>query len=518
MIRTLLVSTKPPPITVQSVQSRQTGRWSGVDSIRRIQYLGYGVLGVSWSRDHAQIRRIFLDGYGVLVVRTVIFKISSFKLHNACLLVKFHQTLFDVINDVQPNYVVDSDAEYTSDSNIIPYEQYVKDNIAAQFVSANEHNKVVYESLTVELARYTEQVELYEKRSRFELTEREQKIDEKLRIIITDHDYKEESLKKELHSVKMQLHSTINHNKSMIEEVTTLKKDFKQKENKYLEDFLDMKALKEKVKDKLFKQDQSFQTSRSIMRPLLCMTHDTLELAEITRKRMLEKVKTPLCVEKRVKIAPPDYSKENYLATFTPQRHLIPEHIFWSLEIQCLTAKPMSKMTVYPPNTPTKLVPRVLPTKSQVKINIYTLTQLFTEFDKTCKKRITPCGLTEGERGFEQTKECYLTKVIPFFKTLKEHFEGIQTALVKEMKEIFEQMEAEVEQNDVDKQCADIEKKNLLIENENLIANCLSTELLYSIMNDVNNVSRFPELHDAYTVEQARVVDHEAEISIKTQD
>ncbi|GJT29718.1 calcineurin B-like protein 4 [Tanacetum coccineum] len=34
-------------------------------------------------QNSAQIRRIFLDGYGVLVVRTVIFKISSFKLQNA---------------------------------------------------------------------------------------------------------------------------------------------------------------------------------------------------------------------------------------------------------------------------------------------------------------------------------------------------------------------------------------------------------------------------------------------------
>ncbi|GJZ72475.1 retrovirus-related pol polyprotein from transposon TNT 1-94, partial [Tanacetum coccineum] len=173
-------------------------------------------------------------------------------------------------------------------------------------------------------------------------------------------------------------------------------------------------------------------------------------------------------------------------------------------------------MMVYPPNTPTKLVPRVLPTKSQVKINIYTLTQLFTEFDKTCKKRITPCGLTEGERGFEQTKECYLTEVIPFFKMLKEHFEGIQTALVKElkeMKEIFKQMEAEVEQNAVDKKNAEIERKNLLIENENLIAGCLSNELLYSVMNVVNIVSRFSELQDAYTVGQSHCLELEAEIS-----
>ncbi|GKA59424.1 hypothetical protein Tco_0758737 [Tanacetum coccineum] len=205
-------------------------------------------------------------------------------------------------------------------------------------------------------------------------------------------------------------------------------------------------------------------------------SEDTLDIAEITRKKMLEKMKSPLY-------------------------------------IQNLTPKPISKMTVYPPNTPAKLVPGVLPTKSQVKINIYTLTQLFTKFDKTCKKRITPCGLTEGEMGFEQIKECYLTKVITFFKTLKEYFEGIQTALFKEVKEIFEQMEAEVEQNAVDKQCADIEMKNLLIENENLIAACLSNELLYSVMNALNTVSRFFEMHDAYTVEQARCLKLEAEIS-----
>ncbi|GKE24786.1 hypothetical protein Tco_1436298 [Tanacetum coccineum] len=173
-------------------------------------------------------------------------------------------------------------------------------------------------------------------------------------------------------------------------------------------------------------------------------------------------------------------------------------------------------MIVYPPNTPAKLVPRVLPTKSQVKINIYTLTLLFSEFDKTCKKRITPYGLIEGKRGFEQIKECYLTEVTPFFKTVKEHFEGIQTALikeVKEIKEIFEQMEAEVEQNVVDKKCTEIERKNILTENKNLIVNCLLNELLYSVMNIVNTVSRFSEMHDAYTVEQARNVELEAKIS-----
>ncbi|GJS19178.1 hypothetical protein Tco_0447810 [Tanacetum coccineum] len=200
-------------------------------------------------------------------------------------------------------------------------------------------------------------------------------------------------------------------------------------------------------------------------------------------------MQSPLCVENKIRISPPDYSKENLLATFAPQRNLTPEQIFWSIDdnrkkAETLARKPISTLTVYPPNTPVKLVPRILPTKSQVKINLYVLTQLFTEFDKTCKTRITPSGLTEGERGFEQTKRCYLTEVIPFFKTLKEHFVGVQTALfkeVKEMEKIFDQMNNEVDQNSVDKQCAEIEKKNLLIENENLIVNCLSTQLLYDV-------------------------------------
>ncbi|GJS52443.1 hypothetical protein Tco_0625805 [Tanacetum coccineum] len=157
---------------------------------------------------------------------------------------------------------------------------------------------------------------------------------------------------------------------------------------------------------------------------------------------------------------------------------------------------------VYLPNTPTTLVHRVIPTKSQVKINIFALIQLFSDFEKTCKKRITPTGLTEGEKGFEQTKECYLTKVIPFFKTLKDHFEGIQKALTKEvneMKEIFEELEAEVDQNAVNRKYDEIKRKNLLFVNDNLITDCLSKDVFYISTNSELTVSRFTEMHDAHT-------------------
>ncbi|GKE82021.1 hypothetical protein Tco_1552021, partial [Tanacetum coccineum] len=114
---------------------------------------------------------------------------------------------------------------------------------------------------------------------------------------------------------------------------------------------------------------------------------ETLELTEIYTKKMHDKMKANECVDNKVNITPPNYSKENLLA----------EQIFWSQDIVKMKAealkeqntRPIKALTVYPPNTPATLVPRVLPTKSQVKINIFTLRQLFSKFEKTCKKRIT---------------------------------------------------------------------------------------------------------------------------------
>nr|GEZ57505.1 hypothetical protein [Tanacetum cinerariifolium] len=230
--------------------------------------------------------------------------------------------------------------------------------------------------------------------------------------------------------------------------------------------------------------------------------------------------------DRKVKTAPHDYSKENFLATFTSQKQLTPEQIFWShdlikfkyeaLKEQTTVSRPIKALTVYPPNTPATLVLRVLPTKSQVKIHIFTLIQLFLEFDKTCKKRITPTRLTEGERGFEQTKKCYLKEVIPFFKTLKDNFEGIQKALTKEIKKIkdvFEESEAEVAQTVVDRKHDAIERKNLLIANDNLIAECLSKEVFSVATNFELNVARFTEMHVANTLVETRCLVLEAELA-----
>ncbi|GJY09191.1 retrovirus-related pol polyprotein from transposon TNT 1-94, partial [Tanacetum coccineum] len=91
---------------------------------------------------------------------------------------KYHE-VHEMQSDVQHNYVVDFDADYTSDSNIIPYDQYVEDNEEHVVQSsvrgdalmsildemheqriqsrlANKPDMVVKDLVTSELARYKE--------------------------------------------------------------------------------------------------------------------------------------------------------------------------------------------------------------------------------------------------------------------------------------------------------------------------------------------------------------------------
>nr|GEV90098.1 hypothetical protein [Tanacetum cinerariifolium] len=250
----------------------------------------------------------------------------------------------------------------------------------AQSVFKTSQNTVVENLLTAKLATYKEQVELYERRAMFELTKREQKINEQLRIVITDRNFKKETLKKELHSVKLQLASTIHHNKLMVA-------------IGYKNPLCLTRA--KQVQPALYNGHEIIKDNH--VPTIVHNTEDTLEIAEITKRKMNDKMKDPECVNHKI---------------------------------------------------------------------------------------ITPTGLTERERGFEQTKEFYLKEVIPFFKTLKKHFEGIQKALTKEIKDVFKELEAEVAQNVVDRKLDEIEQKNLLISNDNLIAECLSKEVFYVVVKN----------------------------------
>ncbi|GKF11380.1 hypothetical protein Tco_0049306 [Tanacetum coccineum] len=109
-----------------------------------------------------------------------------------------------VYDEASPSYDSNILSEYVKD-NAVPVVQSNVSSVlndafmmilndiyepSAQCVSVTTQNNVVDNSLTAKLATYKEQVELYERHAKFELTEREQKIDEQLRIVITDRNGK----------------------------------------------------------------------------------------------------------------------------------------------------------------------------------------------------------------------------------------------------------------------------------------------------------------------------------------
>nr|GEU64680.1 retrovirus-related Pol polyprotein from transposon TNT 1-94 [Tanacetum cinerariifolium] len=73
------------------------------------------------------------------------------------------------------------------------------------------------------------------------------------------------------------------------------------------------------------------------------------------------------------------------------------------------------------------------------------------------------------------------------------------------MKEIFEELEAEVDQNVMHRKHDEIEQKNLLIANDNLIADCLSKDVFYTANDSVLTVSRFSDMHEALNAAQKHV-------------
>ncbi|GJT66342.1 integrase, catalytic region, zinc finger, CCHC-type containing protein, partial [Tanacetum coccineum] len=140
-----------------------------------------------------------------------------------------HQVEHEIHDEVQQKNVIESTSADMGNSNVIPYEQYLTVNDVFVVPSSASsvpndayvlHDNDAYvppDPLATELNIYKEQVAIYEQRAKFELTLRERKMDEQMSILIRDRNKKEENLKKELHSVKLQLNSTIQNNK-IIEE------------------------------------------------------------------------------------------------------------------------------------------------------------------------------------------------------------------------------------------------------------------------------------------------------------
>ncbi|GJU15858.1 retrovirus-related pol polyprotein from transposon TNT 1-94 [Tanacetum coccineum] len=159
------------------------------------------------------------------------------------------------------------------------------------------------------------------------------------------------------------------------------------------------------------------------------------------------------------------------------------EQAFW-LKHSSLSETPVTS------HTPVRIeAPSELPKVSLVNESLKKLKYQLANFDKVVKKRLTSDAITAGSWGFEHTKECFLTEIIPFLKVLKDTFNAFDKTLLDEITEVqtvFNQMEAAVDQCSVDKNVFEIQIKQLRIDNDQLLNQIMSQEIVHIVANSVD--------------------------------
>ncbi|GJU32156.1 integrase, catalytic region, zinc finger, CCHC-type containing protein [Tanacetum coccineum] len=341
------------------------------------------------------------------------------------------------LQDFEHSPVMDfTDNEISSDSNIIPYSQYLQEtqqatvqdtNLQAQqdsmilsvieqmseqminhvnnWEKANKEQN--NESITAELERYKERVKTFEQRLNIDLSSREKMIDSQMDDMIRE----KLALKEQIDTLEQNLSKQIKEKESLFQTFTVFKNESKEKENKYMETEIDLEKKIKELDNIICKVGQSAQTIKPTLYDGVVMsnTHvavpviddeETLILEEESRSKMSEKAKDPEVIQQKISHKPIDYEKLNRLIDdfgkcFSPQQELSVEQAFW-LRI--------SNPSIEPSYTPPVIVdvPSELPKVSLVNASLKKLKFHLTQFDSMVKKRTTPSALEEAEWGFER--------------------------------------------------------------------------------------------------------------------
>ncbi|GKB30117.1 hypothetical protein Tco_0869518 [Tanacetum coccineum] len=215
-------------------------------------------------------------------------------------------------------------------------------------------------------------------------------------------------------------------------------------------------------------------------------TEETLELAETSRGKMLEKQNDPIAKEKNVNIKLIDHDalkklSDLFSAHFVPQKELSAEQAF-----RLPISKPTCEKPPVQPEPVSKEISCELPTINLVKDNFNKMRSLINNFDKVITIRTKVTGQNKVTWGFEHIRGAFEKDFIPFAKTLKEYFQMFDQGLAKEineMKEVFTQMENEVDNFSIERKCFEIKVKELLLENERLLEHIVYQDILCIVMH-----------------------------------
>ncbi|GKD61350.1 hypothetical protein Tco_1298859, partial [Tanacetum coccineum] len=383
----------------------------------------------------------------------------------------------------QSSVVNHSETEITSDSNIIPYSQYVKESQQAAVQNSNSSaqqdalilsvieqlktqvinctkinldNKSVNDTLTAELERYKEQVKVLKEGQNVDLKSKDNVLDSC-----------EQSV--EIDRLKQTLSEHLKEKESLMQTVTLLKNDFKKEESRNIDREITLEKKIKQLDNIVYKRDQSAQTIHIKLSSWNQDSKETLMLAEESHSKMLLKQKDPIMLEKKVNTTSVDYDNSVNSAKST------------------LSSRPTNVE-----------VPKELPKVSMVNTSLKKLKHHLAGFDVVVKERATPTAITEGSWGFEHTKACFRDEIIPFVKALKDLFNTFNQYLVDELFEVqnvFRQMEQAVENERLLEQVINKSKdlfntfNQYLNENERLLEQVINKDIVNVIMNSSADIA-----------------------------
>ncbi|GJX96404.1 integrase, catalytic region, zinc finger, CCHC-type containing protein [Tanacetum coccineum] len=324
----------------------------------------------------------------------------------------------------QSNVVTHSETEINSDSNIIPYSQYVIESQQAAVQNSNSSaqqdalilsvieqlktqvvnctkinldNKSVNDTLTAELERYKEQVKVLKEGQNVDLRSNDTILDSSAQSVEIDH-------------LKQTLSEHLKEKESLMQTVTLLKNDFKKEESRNIDREI---ALEKKIKQLdniVFKRDQSTKTVHMLTKHQFFYDHTTKQALGFKNHFYLKKAQQlePKLYDGNVikntsSIVIPDSKETLMLAEESRSKMLLKQQDHMMLEKKVNTTPNFvnsPKPTLS--SRPTKVeVPKELPKVSMVNMSLKKLKYHLVGFDVVVKERTTPTAITDGSMGFK---------------------------------------------------------------------------------------------------------------------
>ncbi|GJV53177.1 hypothetical protein Tco_1448918 [Tanacetum coccineum] len=162
-----------------------------------------------------------------------------------------------ISEDFEQTPVMDfTDNEISSDSNIIPYSQYLQETQQATVQDTNLQAQQDSMILSVIEQIYKERVKTFEQRLNIDLSSREKMIDSQMDDMIRE----KLALKEQIDSLEQNLSKQIKEKESLFKTFSVFKNESKEKENKYMENEIDLEKKIKELDNIVYKVGQSAHT------------------------------------------------------------------------------------------------------------------------------------------------------------------------------------------------------------------------------------------------------------------